>query len=104
MTYQNGSADDLLNFLSRGVDRINVTFADEKIDNGFALKHIGGGVYEVDMATDADISAAPKSIWLCEVTKFIFEGTYPDMIYFRVDDEKVRQDLRAKLTAKLVKS
>ena len=97
-------ADDLLNFLSRGVDRINVTFADEKIDNGFALKHIGGGVYEVDMATDADISAAPKSIWLCEVTKFIFEGTYPDMIYFRVDDEKVRQDLRAKLTAKLVKS
>jgi hypothetical protein len=97
-------ADDLLDFLSRGVDRVNVTFADEKIDNGFALKHIGGGVYEVDMATDADISKAPTSIWLCDVTRFIFEGVYPDTIYFRVDEDRIREDLRAKLTAKLAKS
>ena len=97
-------ADDLLDFLSRGVDRVNVTFADEKIEGGFALKHTSGGVYDVDMATDRDTSAAPKSIWLCDVTKFIFNGVYPDTIYFRVDEEKIREDLRAKLTAKLVKS
>lgn len=97
-------ADTLLDYLSRGVDRVNVTFADEKIDNGFVLKHTKGGVYDVEMATDADTSAAPKSIWLCEVTKFIFEGNYPDMIYFRVDEERLREDLRAKLKSKLVKS
>ncbi len=85
-------ADTMLEVLSRGNKRINVSFTDSKkllVDKdlpiSLSLEHKNDGVYRVfTHETEFTADELPNEIWLCAVTQFIF-GDYPQHIYVSVN-------------------
>jgi hypothetical protein len=77
-----GGADTLLDQLSNNRTTVNVTLSTEKEykSPGFqTLKRIvktppNGCVYHLGFAP----------VWLCNVTKFVFDGIFPRQIHFKV--------------------
>jgi hypothetical protein len=97
-------AEDMFELLSKGKERISVSFCDKLEDmfttpNAVAphvvLRHLGGGDYSVNVTTDVyNSDEFPKEIWLCSVTEFIF-GAYPEYMYIRSnEDVKPRFNLK----------
>ena len=76
-------ADTLLDKLSNYGTSVNVTISTEKKSpEGFqTLKRIiqtppNGCMYHLGIAP----------VWLCNVTKFVFEGVFPKQIHFKVEE------------------
>jgi len=76
-------ADTLLDKLSNHGTSVNVTISTEKKSpEGFqTLKRIiqtppNGCMYHLGIAP----------VWLCNVTKFVFEGVFPKQIHFKVEE------------------
>ncbi len=75
-------ADTLLDHLSNNGTSVNVSLSTDKAtkDSGFqTLKKIvktppNGCIYHLGFTP----------VWLCNVTKFVFEGIFPKQIYFKV--------------------
>ncbi len=75
-------ADTLLDHLSNNGTTVNVALSTEKVINesGFqTLKRIvktppNGCIYHLGFTP----------VWLCNVTKFVFEGIFPNQIHFKV--------------------
>ena len=75
-------ADTLLDQLSNNGTTVNVALSTEKVINesGFqTLKSIiktppNGCIYHLGFTP----------VWLCNVTKFVFEGIFPNQIHFKV--------------------
>lgn len=84
-------ADTLLEQLANGKDSVYLIFSNDEIDGSdklikdvdlelldeldrdFAFE-IGGAFYKTD-----DM----KSVWLCDVTKFVFNGEMPEIIWYK---------------------
>lgn len=79
-------ADDMLNYMSEGEDRVRVFFTLEPVDgfDSLELKYptpeVGGGVYFMKTHNGIEIN---QEMWLCDVTKFVFGGILPPMIYLK---------------------
>jgi hypothetical protein len=98
-------ADTLLDILSKGKDRITVSFTDVKTDfpdkgvrSTLGLTHVGNGTYNVNPDdTTFSREELPQQIWLCSVTQFIF-GDYPKWIevyvHEHVEEVKPRFNLK----------
>lgn len=92
-------ADLMLEFLSDHTESVNVEFADEEFEEntGFLImdkelayieeylresaRGMGGAFYvfhDKDHSTYNDLS-----VWLCDVTKFVFQGEMPEKIWLR---------------------
>ncbi len=75
-------ADNLLDQLSENGTTVNVTLSTDKVFNtpGFqTLKRIvktppNGCIYHLGFTP----------VWLCNVTKFVFDGIFPRQIHFKV--------------------
>lgn len=90
-------ADDLLDYLSKNSNEITLQFSDEmkfrpdetlvKIQEGkdddelIAANHplVDEGAYYVPL-----LNEVIETVWLCPVTRWVFEGIYPKNIYIRV--------------------
>ena len=75
-------ADDMLDFLARGKNRVVVEMSEQSFPGALALVRIklgepGGGAYY------QPINHSIQSVWLCDVTLFAL-GKFPEQIYFRV--------------------
>ena len=82
-------ADTLLDKLSNHGTSVNVTISTEKKSlEGFqTLKRIiqtppNGCMYHLGIAP----------VWLCNVTKFVFEGVFPKKIHFKVEEINLLED------------
>jgi hypothetical protein len=79
-------ADTLLDHLSNNGDTVDVTISTDNLllskETGFqTLKRIiqtppNGCMYHLGM----------KPVWLCDVTKFVFDGEFPKRIHFKVNN------------------
>ena len=75
-------ADTMLEVFSNGKERVNVTFTNYEandIEADLLLTHISGGTYTVTRMNE-NYYDAPERMWLCGVTKFVFNSDYPDAI------------------------
>jgi len=75
-------ADTMLEVFAQGQERVNVTFTNyetHEISPDLLLMHLGGGTYSVTKMNE-NFSEAPDRIWLCGVTKFVFNSEYPDVL------------------------
>lgn len=75
-------ADTMLEVFAQGQERVNVTFTNyetHEISPDLLLMHEGGGTYSVTKINE-NFSDAPNRIWLCGVTKFVFNSEYPDVL------------------------
>lgn len=76
-------ADTMLDIISNTQERINVTFSNfesEALDAEIKLLHKNNGYYSVSDLKGV-YNQFPEEIWLCEVTQFVFNGGYPEVIY-----------------------
>lgn len=78
-------ADVMLDVLSEGQERINVTFsnfASTEFEAELKLTHLSNGDYAVSDLTN-QYTSVPEQIWLCGVTQFVFQSDYPQEIYLK---------------------
>jgi hypothetical protein len=78
-------ADVMLDVLSSGNERVNVTFsnhATSEFDAELKLTHLSNGDYTVTDLTN-QYTSVPDQIWLCGVTQFVFQSDYPQEIYLK---------------------
>ena len=80
-------ADKLLDDLSEGKSDVNVTFSDEPIDDckiqlvkRNTLLNVFGCHYKYYKENETE----PKNVWLCPVTLYVFNNSYPKNIYAKV--------------------
>lgn len=74
-------ADILLDHLSNNEDAVSLFVSEEPIDNSIILKkkyNINGGADYKPVNTDV-----VYGVWLCHVTKFVFNGIMPDYLYIK---------------------
>lgn len=93
-------ADIILNMLADGKTQIEITFSDQII-SGYRNNHLRfvdtaiidntefGAFYFIDHLED---DLLQMEIWLCDVVKFIFDGSFPKDIYFVTHLSKRRSD------------
>lgn len=73
-------ADKLLDIIAKENDHVYITISDKPFeDSNFTLvfdkPEAGGAMYNL-------VSEIHKfKLWLCHVTKFVFKGKLPDIIY-----------------------
>lgn len=77
-------ADDMLELLSEDSNEIRLQISEQKVKDFYELKRVDeiptiSGRYYFDNATDL-------LLWLCPVTLWIFEGRYPEIIYYKLCD------------------
>ena len=75
-------ADTMLEVFANGQERVNVTFTNYEandIEADLLLNHISGGTYTVTRMNE-NYSNVPERMWLCGVTKFVFNSDYPETI------------------------
>jgi hypothetical protein len=79
-----GGADTLLDKLSNNGDTVNISLSIEKeCPDGYeTLKRViqtppNGCIYHLGI----------KPVWLCDVTKFVFDGIFPKRIQFKTNPE-----------------
>jgi hypothetical protein len=74
-------ADVLLDSISKDGKYCEINVSEEPINNSIKLTldrpASGGGVYNVDNHPSV------MQIWLCHVTKFVYEGKLPETLYFQ---------------------
>lgn len=75
-------ADTMLDIIAQGQDQVFVTFSTEPFegyDYTLILKEEiwDGGTYQLD-GRYVDFE-----VWLCQVTKFVFDGKMPEIIYLK---------------------
>ena len=75
-------ADTMLEKLSNGRNEVILEYNDKEFDSDIALKMYKhdstGGYYKTNRPDIVD------NLWLCNVTKFIFNGQHPWNIYIKV--------------------
>jgi hypothetical protein len=74
-------ADILLDKLSNNEDTVSLFVSQEEVDDSIILKkkyNINGGADYKPVNTDI-----VYSVWLCGVTKFVFGGIMPQMLYIK---------------------
>jgi hypothetical protein len=74
-------ADVLLDHLSNNEDTVSLLVSEEPVDDTIILKkkyNINGGADYKPMNTDV-----VYGVWLCAVTKFVFGGYMPNMLYVK---------------------
>jgi hypothetical protein len=74
-------ADDMLDYLAKGKNRVVVEMSEHPFKGALALERTkvgepGGGAYY------KPVKHAIQSVWLCDVTLFAL-GKFPEKIYFR---------------------
>jgi hypothetical protein len=74
-------ADDMLDYLAKGKNRVVVEMSEQPFKGALALERTklgepGGGAYY------KPVDHAIQSVWLCDVTLFAL-GKFPEKIYFR---------------------
>jgi hypothetical protein len=74
-------ADMLLDNIARGNDWCKITLSDEPFEGSHILSHRLPPLEATPGWYDNDAWHGPSTIWLCEVTRFVF-GNYPDKIYY----------------------
>lgn len=89
-------ADDMLDALSKGRSRITLTISDSVFDNFDGVLNIDHSLTLIDeslrstaleMGGGFYIFNENKSVWLCDVTKYVFANdTMPESIWFKVVD------------------
>lgn len=73
-------ADEWLDKLSNGTDSVTLALSDtEALAN--SIVHKGDGVYIAEMYDGKYVN---HKLWLCPVTLFVFNGHYPNRIYYTV--------------------
>lgn len=75
-------ADTMLEVFAQEKERINVTFTNYEaldIEADLLLTHTNGGTYIVTRLNE-NYPEAPERLWLCGVTKFVFQSDYPEKI------------------------
>jgi hypothetical protein len=78
-------ADTMLDILSDSNERVNITFSNcaiEGMEAEIKLEHKSNGYYTANVLNDM-YAQIPNEIWLCEVTQFVFNSDYPEVIYVR---------------------
>ncbi|MFM7722671.1 MAG: DUF6717 family protein [Bacteroidota bacterium] len=84
-------ADTMLDVFAQDHERINVTFTNynaPEITPDLMLTHVGDGTYTVAQLNEK-YSNAPAKMWLCGVTKFVFNSDYPETISVRCNSSIV---------------
>lgn len=77
-------ADKLLDRLSQGGTWVKIQVVLAPMDGFYRLRliehtpDIGGALYKT-----YEGSSFPETVWLCDVTKFVFDGYMPREIYFK---------------------
>lgn len=76
-------ADTLLDIMAQGSNEVNTEISETPFNNfkyGLTKKHdtpdIGGALYYVSTFYEQNFE-----VWLCDVTKFVFDGILPDTIW-----------------------
>ena len=74
-------ADDMLDYLAKGKNRVVVDMSEKPFAGALAMKRTkvgepGGGAYY------KPVDHAIQSVWLCDVTLFAL-GKFPEQIFFR---------------------
>ncbi len=74
-------ADDMLDFLAKGKNRVVVEMSEHSFKGALALERTklgepGGGAYY------KPVNHSIQSVWLCDVTLFAL-GKFPEKIFFR---------------------
>jgi hypothetical protein len=75
-------ADTMLEVFANGQERVNVTFTNYEahdLEADLLLTHVSGGTYTVTCLNE-NYSDAPERMWLCGVTKFVFNSDYPEYL------------------------
>ena len=78
-------ADDMLNYMAEGNNKVRLMFSEEKIEgwDGLILKEltpeIGGGNYNLKEYRGIKLNL---DMWLCGVTEYVF-GRMPKTIYIK---------------------
>ena len=75
-------ADTMLEVFANGQERVNVTFTNYEaydIEADLLLTHVSGGTYTVTRMNE-NFPEAPERMWLCGVTKFVFDSDYPEYL------------------------
>jgi hypothetical protein len=81
-----GGADTLLDHLSNNGTTVDV---DISIDNLFLNKEKGFQTLKRIIQTPPNgciYHLGLKPVWLCDVTKFVFDGIFPKRIHFKVNN------------------
>jgi len=74
-------ADTLLDVLSDGGNEVSINLSTTQVEGFEKLTRIeackgGGALYNVN-------NVAEHIIWLCDVMKYVFDGGFPEEIYFK---------------------
>jgi hypothetical protein len=88
-------ADTLLDLLAQGENKVAVSFTEEALPGYLVLTRIretpdfgGGALYQfrsyLGNLTDPSEGAQVQEfeVWLCDVTRYVFGGYLPEVIYF----------------------
>lgn len=84
-------ADTMLDVFAQDQERVNVTFTNyeaPEITPDLLLTHVGEGTYSVTQLNEK-YANAPAKMWLCGVTKFVFDSDYPEKISVRCNSSIV---------------
>lgn len=79
-------ADTMLDIISENGNEVHITIELIEFEDSELLKltrlddEIGGGYYHLDKIAGLNVDF---EIWLCSVTRFVFNGEMPDEIYIR---------------------
>ena len=78
-------ADILLDIIAQGENLVRVTVGQSPFDNFIyeldkveETPEVGGAIYKVNGGTIIDMD-----IWLCDVTRFVYEGELPEKLFMR---------------------
>lgn len=84
-------ADTMLDYMAEGKDEVELFVSEEAFEGGDLLQFIkpatelgNGSYYFLDKFRGIDIKL---EMWLCDVTKFVFGGYFPDEIYIAAISE-----------------
>lgn len=74
-------ADDFLELISEGSNEVRLQISEKKVKDFYELKRVDeiptvSGRYYYDDQNES-------LMWLCPVTLWIFEGVYPEVIYYK---------------------
>ncbi len=84
-------ADDMLNMIADGQEKIKLEISNEPFENADQLTFVsfelqfGGGYYNLRQF-EGRITGSPEKghdMWLCGVTNFVFKGELPKIIYIK---------------------
>lgn len=85
-------ADTMLDILAKGEKTVSLEVSTEHFEGAKVLAwfgegvagdpSFGGGMYRVHFTEEGE--EKDLDMWLCDVTKFVFGGYMPDLIFFKV--------------------